>query len=136
MFRLTPDISAAGTSGLDAVVVPPAALVARFGPPPGRPSLDGKVSGEYRFTGPAGEVFTVHDYKETTLYYGDDTDRRWPTPAEFWAGTGPRSLTIGGHRHGAPHGQNPAAAAFRDWLLAECCGTADEPLLVPRRPDE
>ena len=114
MFRLTPDADVGGTSRVDSVVLPPAFLVERFGPP-GRGSLDHKVSGCYRFTGPDGAVFTVYDWKETALYLGDNSGA--PTPAEFWADPHPRELNVGGHGEDNDDGLNRPATAFREWLL-------------------
>lgn len=114
MFRLTPDADTGDTSGIDSVVLPPAFLVARFGPP-GRRTLDGKVSGQYRFTSSAGDVFTLYDWKETTLYHGEDSDA--PSPAEFWADPEPCVLSIGGSGEDNDDGLNLAATAFREWLL-------------------
>jgi hypothetical protein len=114
MFRLTPDADAGGTSYVDMVVIPPAFLVARFGPP-GPATRDGKVSGQYTFTGPAGDVFTVHDWKETTLYLGDDSGA--PTPDELWSDPEPRELSIGGFGEENSDGLNRPATAFREWLL-------------------
>lgn len=114
MFRLTPDADAGGTSYVDSVVIPPAFLVARFGPP-GRGTLDHKVSGQYTFTSPAGDVFTVYDWKETTLYLGEHSGA--PTPAEFWADPEPRAFGIGGFGEDNDDGLNLAATAFREWLL-------------------
>jgi hypothetical protein len=107
MFRLDPHADTAGTCRVNAIEIPPAVLVGLFGPP-GPASLEGKVSGDYRFTSDAGDVFTLYDYKQTTLYHGDD-DERWPTPAAFWAGTEPVEFSIGGRGHGP--------ADFRGWLV-------------------
>lgn len=119
MFRLTPDADTAGTSRVDSVEVPPAFLVGRFGPP-GPGTDDGKVSGEYVFTGPGGDVFTVHDWKATTLFAGDADG--WPTPEEFWADPEPWEFTIGGFGEDNEDGLNLAATAFREWLLEQYRG--------------
>lgn len=111
-FRLTPDAPASGTHLLDTVLVPPARLVAVFGPPA---EGDGyKVSGEYAFTGPTGEVFTLYDWKATSLFddgveEGEENDL--PTPDEFWANPHPEEFHIGGKA-------KRRVAAFKQWLLA------------------
>src|SRR5438132_7923718 len=119
MFRLDPHADTSGTSRVDTVEIPPAFLVERFGPA-GPASLDNKVSGCYRFTNAAGDVFTVYDWKATTLYYGESDD--WPTPEEFWADTEPVEMSTGGHGEENDDGLNLAATAFREWLLEQYRG--------------
>jgi hypothetical protein len=92
-FKLDQDASHAGTHLVGEVFVAPATLRAVFGEPK---EADGyKVSGEYIFEGINGEVFTVYDWKVTTLYdtYEDDPA---PTPAEFWASQVAHPFHIGG----------------------------------------
>lgn len=57
-----------------------------------------KVSGMYIFQEKEGkEVFSIYDFKETTLYYCDeDEDDRSPTPEEFWNMDEQQSFHIGG----------------------------------------
>jgi hypothetical protein len=121
MFRLDPLADTAGMHRVDDIEIPPAVLVGMFGPP-GRGSDDGKVSGFYRFTSNAGEVFTLYDWKATTLYY--DADPAWPTPEEFWAGTEPVPFGIGGHGEENEDGLNLGATAFREWLVKRWLGYA------------
>jgi hypothetical protein len=119
MFRLDPLADTGGTCFVDSVYVPPAFLVQRFGPP-GRGTDDGKVSGCYRFTNAAGEVFTLYDWKVTALYHGEEND--WPTRDEFWAIPEPVELNIGGSGEENEDGLNLTATAFREWLLKQYRG--------------
>ena len=65
-YYLAPDADTNWTCRLDEIRVAPRRLVAVFGPPA---KVDGyKVSGEYVFSDAAGSVFTVYDWKSTTLY--------------------------------------------------------------------
>lgn len=105
-FRLDPDAPVSGTGALTILTCPPVCLVELFGKPA---EADGhKVSGEYRFTNDSGDVFTVHDWKATTLFWG--TGPGVPTPEEFWEGEEPVDLWIGGRA-----GSNPSA--FTEWLI-------------------
>lgn len=113
VFRLDPGAGIDGTHYVDQVNIPPRFLVERFGPPA---EVDGyKVSGRYTFVGDAGEVFTLYDWKGTTLYHGDESGA--PTPAEFWGNRNPETLYIGGRGEENRSGRNPAATAFKEWLL-------------------
>lgn len=79
-----------------------AQLQAALGDP--LPEADGyKVSTEWCFEGPDGQVFTLYDYKETNLY-GDDL----PTVEEF------RALP-GYTWHIGAHGEK-SVEAFAGWL--------------------
>jgi hypothetical protein len=120
-FQLTPDADANGTCFLTEVELPPKRLVDRFGPP--SEGDDYKVSGTYSFMDEAGNVFTVYDWKCTSLFEdivepGDDPGV--PTPAEFWASAFPEELHIGGHE-----GKGDVEA-FKRWLL-EQFGSACSP---------
>lgn len=107
MFHLTPDAATSGTHRVGEIEMPPTVLVGLFGPP-GRGTDDGKVTGHYTFTGDSGDVLTLHDYKQTTLDYGEYSGRDWPTPGPFWAGVEPVEFGIGGRGDGT---------AFRAWLI-------------------
>ena len=112
-FTFNPDADVNGTYKVGEVVVVPARLVARFGPPG---EVDGyKVSGEYRFTDDRGRVYTVYDWKETSLY-GEGVDAGEEslvqTPAEFWGNENPATLQIGGR-------DDADVPAFKAWLTAE-----------------
>ena len=82
-----------------------------FGPPP---EGDGyKVSGNYVLTDDAGNVFTVYDWKATSLFDDDAGEGGWPgppTPEEFWANRNRATLHIGGRK-------GKGFEAFRRWLL-------------------
>jgi hypothetical protein len=110
-FRLDPTANMAGTHGLGSIDLPPRAVVDRFGPPP--PFDDYKVSGHYTFVDDAGRVYTLYDYKVTSLY-GDPAlgYPRMPTPAQFWADDAPQTLNIGGQ-------DDCDVPAFKVWLRYE-----------------
>ena len=100
-FTLAPDANIDGTHLQDSIMVAPQALVAAFGEPG---ESDGyKVSGEYVFQSDKGEVFTLYDWKMTTLYDGENTLR----PSDLWDLEKPIQFNIGG---------NTSATAFKAWL--------------------
>jgi secreted protein with Ig-like and vWFA domain len=113
-FKLDPDADINHTGRLARVMLPPRRMVDVFGPPG---DADGyKVSGEYVFTDPDGNVFTVYDWKATSLF--DDgleqgEESSYPTPEEFWGNWNPDELNIGG-REGAGDVQ-----AFKRWLIEQ-----------------
>ena len=79
-FQLSTDADTSGVSGLTNLELIPVDLVEMFGRPA---EGDGnKVSGEFIFANDKGDVFTIHDWKETTLYWGEYSDCL--TPEEFW----------------------------------------------------
>lgn len=88
-FALDNDANACGTHRQAVVDVAPASLVGIFGEPG---EGDGyKVSGEYKFVDNEGNVFTVYDYKATTLYDAE----AWFRPSLLWASTEPFEFHIG-----------------------------------------
>jgi hypothetical protein len=101
-FHLSPGAPIAGTSGLTEAELVPAHIVARFGR--GRPTADAKCSGTYAFQDDNGNVFTLYDWKCTSLWEiaeghaPDEKSASFPTPDEFWALDFPVPLNIGGHR--------------------------------------
>ena len=101
MFQLDFNANINGTCRQSEINVAPARLIELFGEPG---ESDGyKVSGEYVFVNEAGDVFTLYDWKYTTLYnpeYGVH-------PELFWGGTKPVQFNIGG---------NGNAADFVKWL--------------------
>ncbi len=110
-FRLDLVADRADTHLVGSIDLPPKALVDRFGSPARCDEY--KVSGEYRFADDAGRVYTLYDYKVTTLY-GDPAlgYPPMPTPAEFWASDRPTTLNIGGH-------DGCDVPAFKVWLRYE-----------------
>ena len=112
-FKLDPGADADGTFYRAKVMVPPKRLVDRFGRP-GRG--DGyKVSGCYVFTDQAGNVFTLYDFKATSLSddgagYGEESSA--PTPKEFWGNWNSDLLHIGARDQGD-------VEAFKRWLLVQ-----------------
>lgn len=101
MFKLNQDACINGTCRQSEIMASPTRLIEVFGKPG---YCDGyKVSGEYIFERDNGDVFTLYDWKYTTLYnpeYG-------MTPEAFWAQTRPVQFNIGG---------NNSAGAFVSWL--------------------
>lgn len=78
-FKRTTDMSKAnGTSlafiGID---LSPKALIEMFGVPDMGDEF--KVSGEYIFEGKNGEIFTLYDWKNTSMY-----DKEAPSPQALW----------------------------------------------------
>jgi len=113
MFTLKLDADACGTSGRGEICLPPRALVERFGPP--KPFDNYKISGEYVFVDGDGNVYTLYDWKSTSLY----NDGEWPnfppafpTPEELWAGAEAFEFHIGA-------GPDADVAAFARWLAGE-----------------
>lgn len=113
-FALTPEADVAHTGLAGAVVVAPASLVRRFGTP--LPGEDFKVSGSFSFTGENGEVFTVYDWRATSLYYEGERDpalANLPSPSEFWSSSSLWEFKVGAHRG------SKGKAQFCEWLLSE-----------------
>jgi hypothetical protein len=108
MYKLNPEVDTSGTDSLTMFEIPPVYLVELFGD---ISDSDGyKVSRRHVFTSDRGDVFTVYDWKQTTLYHGENSDA--PTPEEFWHGRELKFLRIGGKA-----GSNPRP--FVKWLLGE-----------------
>jgi hypothetical protein len=85
----------------------PRFLVSTFGEPGMGDGV--RVSGEYVFTSENCEVFTVHDYKSTTLWDSDPSEGL-PTPEEFWSSSHKEEMSLGskdGHDY----------RSFLNWLL-------------------
>ena len=102
MFRMTQDTMLAnGTYKVSEVMVSPARLIEVFGKPMGSDGY--KASGEYLFVGDNDEVFTVYDWKSTSLY-----DPGLESPEQFWSYSSPEYFSVGGK-------SNPDS--FVTWLL-------------------
>jgi hypothetical protein len=71
------------TSRTSEVMISPKILVQVFGEPDS--GDDYKVSGEYVFESEDGKIFTLYDWKSTSLYdsYGPDPDEFWSSDIEF-----------------------------------------------------
>lgn len=112
-FRFDPEADIDDTYRRGSITIPPKRLVDVFGPPQ---EADGyKVSGRYTFTDRAGNVFTVYDWKATTLFddgVGEGEESGSPSPEEFWGNWYPETLNIGGREGGD-------LEAFRRWLLEQ-----------------
>ena len=86
----------------------PTDLVDMFGKPC---EGDGcKVSGVFIFTNGKGDVFTIYDWKTTTLYHGEDSECL--TPEEFWQEYELYTFNIGGNN-------KKLISAFLKWLSNE-----------------
>ena len=80
-----------GTCLIGYIEISPVNLIKKFGFPN---MCDGyKVSGEYAFEDENGDVFTLYDWKYTTLYDSENTY----TPEEFWKLKHPMEFNIGGN---------------------------------------
>ncbi|NLZ06581.1 MAG: hypothetical protein GXY19_15560 [Phycisphaerae bacterium] len=108
MYKLNPKVDTSGIDSLTLFEFPPAGLVELFGD---AADSDGcKVSRKHVFTSDRGDVFTVYDWKQTTLYRGANSGA--PTPEEFWRSRELKPLRIGGRV-----GTNPRP--FLKWLQAQ-----------------
>ncbi len=108
MYRLNPHVDTSGTDGLTLFEFPPAGLVELFGE---IGDGDGyKISRRHIFTSDRGDVFTIYDWKQTTLYRGSSSGA--PTPDEFWHCRECKTLRVGGRI-----GSNPRP--FLKWLQAQ-----------------
>ena len=93
-FRLDLTANVNGTSGLSRVRCLPVELVEMFGKP--READGYKISGMYIFTNDDGEVFTVYDWKQTSLHWGPRSG--CPSPGKFWTSDEFVYLSVGGRR--------------------------------------
>jgi len=113
MFKVNFDASIEGTCLQGYAKIPPSTLKAVFGEP--RLADCYKVTGEWVFQAESGRVFTLYDYKQTSLYW-HNSGFEAPTPEEFWSLTIPVEFDIGGQNY------EPGAVTsddFIDWLLAQ-----------------
>ena len=102
MFKLDQNADISGTCLRAHIYVAPYRLIFLFGEPH---EADGyKVSGRYTFTNERGEVFTLYDWKCTSLY---DPDRI--RPDAFWNSTIVRVFNIGSKT-------DTDASEFKAWL--------------------
>lgn len=100
---------AGGASWSADVELAPLFLVETYGAPAAGDGL--RVSGWYTFRAPEGAVFTIHDYKQTSLWAGDEG---LPPPEAFWRSDRPVELTVGSRLDAS----DPALSRFKRWLLA------------------
>lgn len=108
MFRHDKTASAGGTSLRGETTLPPAFMVKRFGKHDGGDGI--RSSGGWTFVGESGEVFTVYEWRCTTLSNGRGSGS--PTVREFWSSWEPVKLHIGGI-------PDSDWQSFRKWLQAE-----------------
>ena len=106
-YALAPDADSGGTHWHADILLPPAAVIRRFGPA-GRGD-DFKVSQFWIFR--KGDlVFTLYDWKSTNLY-----EPGLFSPDELWACDEPLDLHIGSKEPATPED----VAAFAAWLEDE-----------------
>lgn len=103
-YRHKRDLDIAGTALLAEVSLTPRYLALSYGPPDAGDGI--RVSGIYAFVSDAGEVFTVYDYKTTSLW---DPDGSLPAPEAFWSSDDAVTLSVGGH-------STSDYSAFVQWL--------------------
>jgi hypothetical protein len=108
MYRPDPGTDAGGTSLRGETRLPPAFLVKRFGKHDGGDGI--RSSGGWTFVGESGEVFTLYEWRCTTLSNGPGSGS--PTIRGFWASWQPVQFHIGG-------ASGSDWQAFRRWLQAE-----------------
>ena len=101
MFKLNMDADVNGTHLQSKIQVSPTRLVEVFGMP--QECDQYKVSGQYVFEGPDGDVFTLYDWKSTSLY----NPGLAPDPKMLWVSLTPKWFNIGGHN---------SASDFVQWL--------------------
>jgi len=108
VFKVDQTADAGGTHLLGEVKLPPAFMVRRFGKHNGGDGI--RTSGGWTFVAESGGVFTVYEWRCTTLSNGRGSGS--PTVREFWRLWEPVRLNIGGH-------DDTDWQAFRKWLRAE-----------------
>jgi hypothetical protein len=109
VFQLDPNnANLDGTHLVGEVKLPPAFMVKRFGKHDGGDGI--RSSGGWTFAGEQGAVFTLYEWRCTTLSNGRGSGS--PTVKAFWKLWEPVSLHIGGHT-GADWQR------FRRWLRGE-----------------
>jgi hypothetical protein len=107
-FVLDPQGNCDGTHFLTEIGAAPRRLVQLFGSP--GEGDDYKASGTYCFSDEQMNVFTVYDWKETSLFWdSEDGDVDAPTPEEFWQRRKEVSFHIGGNDTGDVN-------AYKAWL--------------------
>lgn len=107
MFRLDPSANPSLTSLKIIVELPPSNLVKIFGYP--EPGDNYQVSGHYTFKNEREEVFTVYEYRSTSLYWRSK-GKKAPTPKEFWSSNDLEEMGIGGRTD---------ATEFMKWLVRQ-----------------
>jgi len=87
-FKINKQADTTKTTEQGRIEISPKRLTEVFG----QPSVsDGyKTSGQYVFTSESGDVFTLYDWKSTSLY-----DDEMVSPEEFWDEIGQVDLEIG-----------------------------------------
>jgi hypothetical protein len=108
VFQVAHDADAGGTHLLGEVQLPPAFVVKHFGKHDGGDGL--RSSGGWTFLGEAGQVFTLYEWRCTTL--SNSRGSGSPTVREFWKLWEPVRLHIGGRTDTDWQG-------FRRWLRSE-----------------
>jgi hypothetical protein len=110
MFTLDNTLSPGGTYLQATISVAPSTLVRAFGEP--TTCDEYKVSGEYLFEDCDGNVFTIYDWKSTSLY-----DDNLMSPSRFWAQDYECEINIGG---------KVCATEFLTWLSGRLSAYQEE----------
>lgn len=105
MFKLNNDADIGGTSLQGYIEFAPIQLKEKFGSP--TEGDEYKVSGEYVFEGPNGEIFTLYDWKHTSLYNSGDVN-----PEEFWS-----SHELYNFHIGCDSKFESVLTKFKSWLI-------------------
>ena len=106
MFKLDQNACIMGCCGLTVLTILPSELVKQFGKP--KKADDRKISGRYVFKSDKGDVFELHDWKQTNRYCTGYT----VTPTQFWKRDDPQPIHICGRR-------GSDLEAFIDWLSSK-----------------
>lgn len=105
MFTLDNNANPSGSSQVGYINIAPAELIRVFGAPD--PSDEYKTSGEYIFRGPQGIIFTLYDYKDTSLYSSG-----LQSPYQLWGSEEPYTFHIGSN-------SDFSVEKFKDWLRSK-----------------
>ena len=114
MFSRDESISSHGAYLAAEVDVAPLFLVEEFGPPAKGDGI--RVSGQYTFCSADGAVFTVHDYKMTTLW---TTEEGLPAPADFWKLRIGQEFSIGSRGTDTKDFSHWLLSRYRAWLAKQ-----------------
>lgn len=104
MYHLNNNASISGTHLVGEINTSPRLLLKAFGIPNTREDSY-KVSGSYTFIDDYGEVFTLYDWKSTSLY-----DPEYENPIDFWCNDVSQCFHIGG---------NTDCSNFLKWINAK-----------------
>lgn len=104
-FLLDPTAEIEGTTWAADLEAVPALIVQRFGAPQDRGDQF-KISGRYIFVDEDHRVFTLYDWKSTSLF-----DTACPQPLRFWNSNQIQTLSVGS--------LEDDATDFKRWLIEQ-----------------